>query len=171
MGHEPRSGRPILGSGRPSSRCRSRVAVEKLVAADAVLELFEYTKASFIPYLKTSIKSLTPLLTHFYPTTRKATATTLLSFISTAHKISDSPKFEPGFANIQMLDDVCKLVDLIIPKIMSLWQGEDKCDVVSDLCSSLSSIISTVGTGVVAPTYLDEACTMILTILERKSTT
>ncbi|PLW48719.1 hypothetical protein PCASD_03169 [Puccinia coronata f. sp. avenae] len=146
------------------------VAVEKSVAADAVSELFEYTKASFLPYLETSIKSLTPLLTHFYPTTRKAAATTLLSFISTAHEISDSPKFEPGIANIQMSDDVRKLVDLIIPEIMSLWRGEDECDVVSDLCSSLSSIISTVGAGVVAPTYLDEACTMILTILERKST-
>jgi hypothetical protein len=102
------------------------VAVEKSVAADAVSELFEYTKASFLPYLETSIKSLTPLLTHFYPTTRKAAATTLLSFISTAHEISDSPKFEPGIANIQMSDDVRKLVDLIIPEIMSLWRGEDE---------------------------------------------
>ncbi|PLW29932.1 hypothetical protein PCANC_25290 [Puccinia coronata f. sp. avenae] len=170
MGHEPHAGRiwkadpriwkadPRIWKADPRIwQALFKVAVEKLVAADAVLELFEYTKASFIPYLETSIKSLTPLLTHFYPTTRKATATTLLSFISTAHEISDSPKFEPGFANIKMLDDVCKLVDLIIPKIMSLWRGEEKCDVVSDLCSSLSSIISTVGAGVVALTYLDEA--------------
>ncbi|OAV92267.1 hypothetical protein PTTG_27677 [Puccinia triticina 1-1 BBBD Race 1] len=146
------------------------VAVEKSVAADAVSELFEYTKASFLPYLETSIKSLTPLLTHFYPTTRKAAATTLLSFITIAYEITDSPKLEPGIANINLPDDVRKLIDLVIPEIMSVWRGEDECDVVSDLCSSLSSVISTVGAGVVAPTYLDEVCTLILTILERKST-
>lgn len=146
------------------------VAVEKSVAADAVSELFEYTKASFLPYLENSIKSLTPLLTHFYPTTRKAAATTLLSFISIAHEIGDSPKPEPGIANVQMSDDVCKLVDIIVPEIMCVWRGEDECDVVSDICSSLSSVISTVGAGVVAPTYLDETCRLVLTILERKST-
>lgn len=146
------------------------VAVEKSVAADAVSELFEYTKASFSPYVETSIKSLTPLLAHFYPTTRKSAATTLLSFISIAYEIENSPKFEPGIANIQMSDGVRKLVDIIIPEIMTVWRGEDECDVISDICSSLSSVISTVGAGVIAPTYLDETCHLVLAILERKST-
>ncbi|KAI9610516.1 hypothetical protein H4Q26_006658 [Puccinia striiformis f. sp. tritici PST-130] len=134
------------------------IAVEKSVAADAVSELFEYTRTHFLPYLEQSIKSLTPLLAHFYPTTRKAAATTLLSFITIAHEITNPPKFEPGIANIHMPGDVRKLIDLIMPEIMSVWRSEDECDVVSDLCSSLSSVISTVGAGM--PDYRD---------LERKS--
>ncbi|POW08844.1 hypothetical protein PSHT_09376 [Puccinia striiformis] len=128
------------------------------VAADAVSELFEYTRTHFLPYLEQSIKSLTPLLAHFYPTTRKAAATTLLSFI-TMPRNHKSPKFEPGIANIHMPGDVRKLVDLICPKS---WCLAD--DVVSDLCSSLSSVISTVGAGMVAPAYLDETCSLIIAI-------
>ncbi|KAI9627389.1 hypothetical protein KEM48_009876 [Puccinia striiformis f. sp. tritici PST-130] len=145
------------------------IAVEKSVAADAVSELFEYTRTHFLPYLEQSIKSLAPLLAHFYPTTRKAAATTLLSFITVAHEITNPPKFEPGIANIHMPGDVRKLVDLIMPEIMVVWRSEDECDVVSDLCSSLSSVISTVGAGMVAPAYLDETCSLIIAILERKS--
>ncbi|KAI9613009.1 hypothetical protein H4Q26_010280 [Puccinia striiformis f. sp. tritici PST-130] len=114
-------------------------------------------------------QELGPLLAHFYPTTRKAAATTLLSFITVAHEITNPPKFEPGIANIHMPGDVRKLVDLIMPEIMVVWRSEDECDVVSDLCSSLSSVISTVGAGMVAPAYLDETCSLIIAILERKS--
>lgn len=146
------------------------IAVEKSVAADALSELFEYTKGNFLPYLEPSIKSLTPLLAHFYPATRKAAATTLLSFISIAYSMTDPPKLEPGMANIRLSDDVRKLIALIMPEIMPMWQSDDECDVVADICSSLSSVISTVGAGVIAPTYLDEACHFVLTILERKST-
>ncbi|MBW0467502.1 hypothetical protein O181_007217 [Austropuccinia psidii MF-1] len=145
------------------------VAVEKSVAADAMSELFESTKASFLPYLESSIKSLTPLLSHFYPTTRKAAATTLLSFISIAHDLTNPPKLQPGIAHIQLPGDVQKLIEIIMPEIMTMWRGEDECDVISDICSSLSSVVSTVGAGVVAPAYLDEVCHLILTILERKS--
>ncbi|KNE92917.1 hypothetical protein PSTG_13706 [Puccinia striiformis f. sp. tritici PST-78] len=120
------------------------IAVKKSVTADA------------------SIKSLTPLLAHFYPTTCKAATTTLLSFITIAHQITNPPKFEPGIANIHIPGDVCKVVDLIVPEIMSVWRSEDECDVVIDLCSSLSSVTSTVGAD------LDETCSLIIAILERK---
>ncbi|POV97258.1 hypothetical protein PSTT_15185, partial [Puccinia striiformis] len=113
-------------------------------------------------YARRSIKSLTPLLAHFYPTTCKAATTTLLSFITIAHQITNPPKFEPGIANIHIPGDVCKVVDLIVPEIMSVWRSEDECDVVIDLCSSLSSVTSTVGAD------LDETCSLIIAILERK---
>ncbi|KAG0148490.1 hypothetical protein CROQUDRAFT_669862 [Cronartium quercuum f. sp. fusiforme G11] len=145
------------------------VAVEKSVAADTLAELFEFTKTSFLPYLEASIKGLSPLLGHFYPTTRKAAATTLLSFISVAHELGNPPKLEPGMANIRLSDDVQKLVELIMPQIIPVWQTDDECDVISDICSSLSAVVGTVGAGVVAPTYLDKTCHFVLQILERKS--
>lgn len=102
------------------------VAVEKSVAADALSELFEYTKTSFLPYLEAAIKGLTPLLGHFYPTTRKAAATTLLSFISIAHELGQPPELKPGIAEICLSDDVQKLVALIMPEIMPVWKQDDE---------------------------------------------
>ncbi|EGG06329.1 uncharacterized protein MELLADRAFT_43549 [Melampsora larici-populina 98AG31] len=145
------------------------VAVEKSVAADTLSELFEHTKTNFLPYLENAIKGLMPLLTHFYPTTRKAAATTLLSFISIAHDLTDPPKLEPGLANIRLSDDVQKLIALIVPQIMKIWQECDECDVLSDVCSSLSAVVANVGAGVVSSTHLDETCHFLLQVLERKS--
>ncbi|KAI8455660.1 karyopherin Kap123 [Phakopsora pachyrhizi] len=150
-------------------KATTAVAVEKSVAADALAELFEYTKSSFLPYLEPSVKALTPLLNHFYPTTRKAAATTLLSFISIAHELTNPGKLQPGLNNICLSDDVRKLINVIVPEVMTMWEGDDECDVVCDICSSLSSVISGVGAGLLAPTYLDGTYRYILQILERKS--
>lgn len=101
------------------------IAVEKAVAADAVSELFEHTKHAFVPYLEKTVQVLIPLMSHFYPTSRKAAAVSLLNFIASLHNLGNPPDVVPGLANISLRPEVAKLIELVVPEVLSVWQSED----------------------------------------------
>lgn len=74
----------------------SAIAVEKEVAADALLEVFRCTKSHFLPYVESVVQALRSLLTHFWDGIRKSAATTLLSYIATFHDLVVTEKWTPG---------------------------------------------------------------------------
>jgi hypothetical protein len=102
------------------------VGVEKAVAADALGEIFVYTRAGFAPFLGNAVEELINLLDHYYEGIRKSAIGALLVFINTLNEMSDPAEWQPGNASVNTLnEDVVKLVNAVIPAIMNAWADED----------------------------------------------
>lgn len=107
-------------------KVHTAVAIEKAVAADAVAEIFEYTKLAFVPYLETAVRSLSLLARHFYDPTRKAAATTLLAFITTLHSLGNPAENRPGLANVSLQPEVKRLINMVVPEVMEVWTTDSE---------------------------------------------
>lgn len=81
----------------------SAIAVEKEVAADALLEVFRNTKSHFLPYIEPVVEALKNMLAHFWDGIRKSAATTLLSYIATFHDLVVTEKWTPGIHPVSRL--------------------------------------------------------------------
>jgi hypothetical protein len=102
------------------------VGVEKAVAADALGEIFVYTREGFTPFLASSVEELINLLDHYYQGIRKSAIGALLVFINTLNDMSSPVEWQPGHsASAPLNADVAKLVDAVIPAIMDSWADED----------------------------------------------
>jgi hypothetical protein len=102
------------------------VGVEKAVAADALGEIFVYTRAGFTPFLASSVEELVNLLDHYYQGIRKSAIGALLVFINTLNDMSNPAEWQPGnSASPALNSDVAKLVEAVIPAIMDAWADED----------------------------------------------
>lgn len=147
----------------------SAIAVEKEVAADALLEIFRSTRQHFLPYVETVVKELLSMLEHFWDGIRKAAATTLLSYIATFNEMSELPKWTAGLNPTPLPQNLQQLVDAIIPPVMEMWEGEEDRDVVNSLCEDFQVLIEKVGPAVIVPQHLDGICNQVLQILEKKA--
>lgn len=77
------------------------VAIEKECAGDAIAEIFSAVKAPFLPYVETVVRALLPGLKHqWHDGIRKSSVSALLSFITTFHEMSDTPKWKKGSAGV-----------------------------------------------------------------------
>ena len=101
------------------------VATEKETAADALDELFSNTGTHFLPYLENAVKALKMLLVDYNESLRKSGASALLSFITTANKLTGSAKWSAGLNPEPINSDVKALIDSVIPDIMEMWEDED----------------------------------------------
>jgi hypothetical protein len=102
------------------------VGVEKAVAADALGEIFVYTRTGFAPFLASAVEELVNLLDHYYQGIRKSAIGALLVFINTLNDMSNPTEWQPGNAASPPLNsDVAKLVEAVIPAIMDSWADED----------------------------------------------
>lgn len=102
------------------------VGVEKAVAADALGDLFTYTREGFVPFLENAVEELISLLEHYYQGIRKSAIGALLNFINTLNEISNPADWQPGHNSVNTLNaDVTKLVDAAIPSIVDAWADED----------------------------------------------
>lgn len=108
------------------SNVNSAIAIEKEVAADAIGELFEYTKASFMPYVEECVVVLTELLDHYYEGIRKSAVGSLFAFIKTIYELSNPQEWVPGgVVQVPLHADVKKVVDHILPALLDTWTTED----------------------------------------------
>jgi hypothetical protein len=71
----------------------SALATEKETACNALDELFEHTGSAFLPYVQKSVQGFQILFEHYNEGLRKAGMTSALSFISTANKLANPPKW------------------------------------------------------------------------------
>lgn len=102
------------------------VGVEKAVAADALGEIFVYTRAGFTPFLTSAVEELVNLLDHYYQGIRKSAIGALLVFINTLNEMSNPVDWQPGHnSTVPLNNDVAKLVEAVMPAIMLAWTEED----------------------------------------------
>lgn len=117
------------------SKVNSAVAIEKEVAADTIGELFNATKAAFLPYVEETMQVLIDLLDHYYEGIRKAAVGALFQFIKAVYELAGAEDWVPGaVVKVPFHADVKKIVDHILPHIFENWKTEDdKCVLFSDL--------------------------------------
>ena len=146
------------------------VAIEKEVAADSLGELFQYTRAAFLPYIEKATDELISLTSHFYQGIRKSAIATLFTFICTLNELSNPPAWVPGAdVKVPLNPDVQKIVQMVMPSIMEAWEAEDDRTAAIEICQSLATCLNKCGPGVLAPQWLEPACLYAHQILEKKS--
>lgn len=102
------------------------VGVEKAVAADALGEIFSYTRNGFLPFIEQSIEELINLLNHYYQGIRKSAIGALVTFINTLNEMSSPQEWQPGHNSpVPLPTDVAKLVEAVVPAIIEAWSEED----------------------------------------------
>ncbi len=104
----------------------SAIAIEKEVAADAVGEIFKYTKSGFLPYLQDSVTELVQQLEHYSSGNRKAALASLFVCITTLNELVQQTKWQPGRqVKVPLNSDVQQLIDLVIDAALLMWEDED----------------------------------------------
>ncbi|KAG0244690.1 armadillo-type protein [Mortierella sp. GBAus27b] len=130
---------------------KSAIADEKEVAADTIGELFQHTRAAFLPYVEPSVKELIELSSHMSEGVRKATCAALFGFLRTFYSISNAPDWQPGLpVAIPLHENVVRLNALIMPTILTNWGDEDEKMVVVQVCQELVDTVKLCGPGIVA---------------------
>ncbi|RSH86663.1 uncharacterized protein EHS24_004934 [Apiotrichum porosum] len=151
------------------SKVNSAVAIEKEVAADTIGELFNATKAAFLPYVEETMQVLIDLLDHYYEGIRKAAVGALFQFIKAVYELAGAEDWVPGaVVKVPFHADVKKIVDHILPHIFENWKTEDDKGVVILLCSELADSMNKCGPALVEG-HLDTVATLAIEILEKKS--
>jgi len=146
------------------------VAIEKEVAADSLGELFRHTSRAFLPYVPQAAEELINLTSHFYQGIRKSAIATLFMFINTLYELSSPPAWEPGVpVKVPLVDDVAKLVHLVIPSVMEAWEAEDDRTAAIEICQSLAGCLNKCGPAIIAPDWLEATCTYTHMILDKKA--
>lgn len=104
----------------------SAIAIEKEVAADSLGEIFAHTKSGFLPYLQQSVEQLISLLEHFYQGIRKSAVSALFTYINTLNELSKPEPWQAGVhVKVPLNADVQKLVNVVLPAVMEMWESED----------------------------------------------
>ncbi|UZJ51765.1 hypothetical protein CBS101457_001085 [Exobasidium rhododendri] len=145
------------------------VGVEKAVAADALGEIFVYTREGFTPFLASSVEELINLLDHYYQGIRKSAIGALLVFINTLNDMSSPAEWQPGHsASPPLNSDVAKLVEAVIPAIMDSWADEDDQMTQIEICQQLAECLNKNGPRILT-SEADRTCSYVVDILDQKS--
>ncbi|GHJ88473.1 hypothetical protein NliqN6_4875 [Naganishia liquefaciens] len=140
----------------------SEIAIEKEISFEVLGQVFEACPQPYLPQLQEVLEEMFKTgLPHFYEGIRKATVSSLLIILRTFYEMQ--PAQEQGVS-----PQVQELIDLVMPKIMEMWENEDDKQVVILLCSALQETINTCGQCIVEGRQ-DEILNHVKLILEKKS--
>ncbi|KAM0786714.1 hypothetical protein ACM66B_002156 [Microbotryomycetes sp. NB124-2] len=146
------------------------IAIEKECAADAIAEVFNNTKAPFVPYVEKSVEALLPGLTHhWHDGIRKSSVAALLGFVTTVHSMSGLSKWKKGAAGNELQGNLAQLASAVLPPIFEMWAKEEERDVVNEICNSFSAALLAVGPGLIVPQYVEPICTHLDELLRRQA--
>lgn len=104
----------------------SAVTAEKEVAADAIGEIFKYTRTGFLPYLQGAVSELVTLMQHFNQNIRKSAVASLFSIIQTLNSIECVDDWVQGLpVQIPISANAQQLIDMVMSNVMIMWADED----------------------------------------------
>ncbi|KAJ9106381.1 hypothetical protein QFC21_001527 [Naganishia friedmannii] len=141
----------------------SEIAIEKEISFEVLGQIFEACPQPYLPQLQDVLEEMFKTgLTHFYEGIRKATASSLMIILRAFYEMQQIPEGSAVPAQVQ------ELIDLVMPRIMEMWENEDDKQVVILLCSALQETINACGQCIVEGRQ-DEILNHIKLILEKKS--
>ncbi|KAG0199275.1 hypothetical protein BGX28_007434 [Mortierella sp. GBA30] len=148
---------------------RSAIAEEKEVAADTIGELFQHTRSAFLPYVESTVKELVELATHMADGVRKASTTSLFTFLRTFYRLSNSQEWQAGLpVTVPLHENVAQLNSLVMPAILAVWDDEDDKMVVVQICQQMVETVRLCGPGIVAD-KIDAIAEHVRLILEKQA--
>jgi len=150
-------------------KVNTAVADEKEVAADAVSEIFEYTKEDFLPYLDNILNHLIKLTAYYSDTVRKASVAALFNFLCTFSGLFSPQDWTPGLPLVVPVHEkVQAMSDTILNTIVNTLADEDDKMVVVQICQEMCKSLKVVGPAVVA-NYLEPIAKFCLDVYEKKA--
>ncbi|KAJ1975865.1 hypothetical protein H4R35_002954 [Dimargaris xerosporica] len=131
------------------------VAEEKEVAADVLGEVFENTRAHFLPYANAVVQELVKLTEHDSESVRTAVVSSLFKCLVTYHSITvasgSTLPWKAGLPPSTPMDaNLAQLVQLIMPAVLDMWCGEYEASVVIQLFHELTQALKAVGPALLA---------------------
>lgn len=130
------------------------VAQEKESSIDTLGELFQATKAAFMPFVPDSINIGLELLAHYHDSVRITAATSLLKFFNTAYTMDNANEWEPGLPlNIQLHENVMNIGKLVIEGILFMLSDEEERMVVTQVLQALTETLTITGPAAVAQEF------------------
>ncbi|CAG8690182.1 1184_t:CDS:10, partial [Ambispora leptoticha] len=147
----------------------SAVVDEKEIAADAIGEIFQHTRAHFLPYVEQCVVELKKLSNHYSEGVRKAVTCSLFNFISTFYSMSDPAEWQAGLPlKVPIHDNVTHMIKAVMPDILTMWEDEESRMVVVQICQELTESLKICGPAIIAE-YVDQIANQCLLILQKKA--
>ncbi|KAL1920186.1 uncharacterized protein VTP21DRAFT_1332 [Calcarisporiella thermophila] len=147
----------------------SAIANEKEMAADAIGEIFEHTRGSFLNYVEPCANELVKLMDHYDDAVRKAGVGALFQFAKTFYSMSSPAPWEAGLPlKVAVHENVASMIKIVTPAILHCLEEEEDKMVVVQICQEFASILKLVGPCIVAE-HVDTLCNLVLAILEKKA--
>lgn len=103
----------------------SEIAIEKEIACEVVGQIFEASKAAYLPYLDQTVQILIEKLEHYYEGIRKSALSSLFTIMKAYYLMAEPEEWQGKNPAPPLHDQVKLLIDTIMPKILETWVNED----------------------------------------------
>ncbi|KAL9077271.1 MAG: hypothetical protein Q9157_003436 [Trypethelium eluteriae] len=149
-------------------------AMEKEIAVEVIGDVLASTKSKYLPFFKSTVETVLPLMEHPYEGVRKTSITTLWRAYAMLWELAEQngmEKWKPGLPlQVQPTSELNELGTLVISGTLAVWQEEEDRGTVTDINRSLAATLKLCGPAVLMKedeTVVGQIKDQILAVLDK----